>query len=632
MFKYKTLTLLLILALVTFLAVRQSFNLAQGGDDWGIHYLIWGIFDIRKEAVYWNPLTYFCTYCPHYFFLSIISRVFGYEHIYYFIAAFVARIIAASAIFFLIKRLTKRILPAILAGIFFAVTYLGIEATDWAFNYNYYLGIAVVCILLHWYWRAKETGKIKNILISGLLVSASAIIAPARMHGLIPLLIIIELGWWAIEGKKFNLRQSGLRILVSLIFYYIVLYGISDLYIYIRDTLHFEIGPFYIGNGYGAKEWNSGRILEGIRYIQLKISQGQPDIIIDPIATLGNYILPDRLWEKIPFSQIFLFGKAPFTFLTYFLPISLIFGLFTYFIIRLAGLKKHVTPFYILCLTLWLIFIYLLHQASVNSFSYPRVAFSIIGGNTIIFSIWAFFLLKTTKPIFAHLLLIGLGWMFTFILFPWIIGPYGIILTWGRYSIQQGAGLAIWMAIIFTLAIDILKDKRKYFSLGIIFQAILLFILMHLSFSNDYLNHVNSYRNKELDAKYWNLITSTIPSLDNNGLNIFLLLTDQTSAEIAEAIRFGFYGRASIHYKTTVWEYSPFMVVNGYDDILSSVSDGKYLTKQGRKPIPASIDRVHAFYLQNKQMYNITSEVRKKLNEDLEALKQDNPLPPQITP
>lgn len=628
----KTFILLLIITIAAFLAVRLSFNLAQGGDDWGIHYLIWGIFDVRHEAVYWNPFTYFCTYCPHYFFLSIISRFFGYEHIYYFLASFIARVIAASAIFFLIKKLTGRILPAILAGIFFAVTYLGIEATDWAFNYNYYLGIAVVCLLLDWYWKAKITGKFKHTLIACLLVAASAIISPARMHGLIPLLLIVELGWWAIDGKKYNFKKGILRLLIASIFYYIVLYGISDLYIFIRDTFHFEIGPFYIGNGYGAKEWNSGRVYEGINFIKTKIAQGQPDLIIDPIATLGNYIMPDRLWEKIPFSQISFFGNLPFTFLTYFLPISLVYGFSTYVILKLVGLKKHLTPLYAFCLILWLIFIYLLHQISLNTFFYPRIAFSLIGGFSIIFSIWAFCLLKTTKPILAHLLLVGLGWMFTFILFPWIIGPYGIILTWGRYSIQQGAGLAIWMAVIFTLAIDILQSKRKFSSLGIIYLVISFFILMHLNFANDYLNYVNTYRNKEIDAKFWNQITSTVPTLDNKGLNIFLLITDQTSAEIAEAIRFGFYGRASIYYKTTVWEYSPFMVINNYDDILSSVYDGKYLLKQGRKPIPTSIDRIYAFYFQNKEMYNITEEVRKKLTEDVATLKKGNQLPLQTTP
>lgn len=631
MFKSKTLLLLLLLFIATFLAVRLSFNLAQGGDDWGIHYLIWVIFDVRHEAVYWNPFTYFCTYCPHYFFLSIISRIFGYEHIYYFLASFLARLVAASAIFFLIRKLTNRILPAILAGIFFAVTYLGIETTDWAFNYNYYLGIAVVCLLLNWYWKTKETGRLKHLLIAGLLVSMSAIIAPARMHGLIPLLLIVELGWWVIDGKKYNLKKGVLRLLVISVFYYIVLYGVSDLYIFIRDTFHFEIGPFFIGNGYGAKEWNSGRILEGINYIRLKISQGQPDLIIDPIATLGNYIIPDRLWENIPFAKISFFGTPPFTFLTYFCPISLVYGFFSYFILKLIGIKQRTAPLYILCLILWLIFILILQQISINSFSYPRIAYSLVGGFSIIFSIWAFFLLKATKPILAHLLLTGLGWMFTFILFPWIIGPYGIILTWGRYSIQQGAGLAIWMAVIFTLAIDILRNKRKFSTLGIIYLIITFFIFMHILFANNYLAYVNTYRSKEIDAKFWNTITQNVPSVDNNGLNIFFLLTDQASAEIAEAIRFGFYGRASIYYKTTIWEYSPFMIVNSYNDVLSSVYDGQYIAKQGRKPIPTSIDRIYAFYLQNKEMYNITNEVRKKLKEDLESLKKGNPFPQQTS-
>src|SRR3989344_1510769 len=620
---------ILLISFLAYLAIRPSFNLALGGDDWGIHYLIWQIFDLAKDASYFNPLTYFCTYCPHYFFLSIISRPLGYEPFYYFFAAYLARIIAAVGIFLLVKRISGRVLMAVLASAFFSVSYLGIEATDWAFNYNYYLGIGVVCIFLIWYWKAKETLKFKPLLISGLLVSAAAVIAPARMHGLIPLLLIIESAWWLIEKKGFNLKMAALRVGVASFFYYIVLYGVSDLYIYIRDRFGFEIGPYYVGNGYGAKEWNAQRTQDGIKFIIDSINKGKSDLIVDPIATLGNYIMPDMLWTSIPFSQFSLFGKEPFTFFSYLLPITLIFGGLTIAVLYLAGLKNKFTPFYLINLLFLLIFIYILQKMNITTFSYARVAFSLIGGFAIIFSIWLFFLLRKTRPLFATVNLLGIGWMFTFILFPWIIGPYGIINTWGRYSIQQGAGLAIWMAMIFTLVIDALNKKRKFGRLGITYLLIFLFVFMHIKFANDYLSYVATYRSNEIDVSNWKVITSQVPTIDNNGLNIFLLLTDQESANTAEAIRFGFYGRASIFYNTRTWQYSPFMVVNEYESVLSSVYDGKYLTKQGRNPTPTTVDRIYAFALQNKQMYNVTDQIRKRLNEDLEALNKGTLTLPQ---
>lgn len=621
--------LVLLLSFFAFLSVRISFSLAQGGDDWGIHYLIWQIFDLAGDASYFNPFTYFCTYCPHYFFLSIISRVFGYEHFYYFLANFIARVIAGLSLFFLVKHITKESLIAALASIFFVITYLGIEATDWAFNYNYILGIGVMSFLFIRYWIAKETGKIKNTFIAGLLVAASAIIAPARMHGLIPLLLIAEVAWWVIEGRKFNLKKSFIRLSIASILYYIVLYGVSDLYIYLRDSFHIEIGPYYVGNGYGAKEWNTSRVWEGINFIREKISHGQSDLIIDPIATLGNYIMPDMLWSAIPFSKISIFGKSSFTFFPYLFPLSVAYGSLTLLILFLAGIKRKIAFFYIGNLILWMIFIYFLHKATANTFSYPRVAFSLIGGFTIIFSVWIFFLLKKSKPLIAHTLILGLGWMFTFILFPWIIGPFGIITTWSRYSIQQGAGLAIWMALIFFITIEALNRKRRYTLLGITYLLILLFIFMHIKFSNDYLGYVATYRSREIDTRFWNKIITDVPSLDTQGLNIFLMLTDQPSAQIAEAIRFGFYGRASIHYNTRVWEYSPFMVVNEYESVLSSVYDGRYLKKQGRKPIPTTVDRVYAFVLQNREIYNVTAQVREKLNGDLKALNKGDLILPQ---
>lgn len=609
--KSKTFLLIFVFSifLLAFLAVRKSFDLALGGDDWGIHLLIWGIFDVRKEASYWNPFTYFCTYCPHYFFLSIISRVFGYEHFYYFLANFLARVTASFALFFLIKTIIKSKLAAVLASSFFAITYLGIEATDWAFNYNYFLGIALMCILIICYWKAKQTSQFKYSLISSLLVAASAIIAPARMHGLIPLLLIAEIAWWVIEGKKFNLKISVIRITLASIVYYIILYGVSDLYIYLRDKFGFEIGPYFIGNGYGAKEWNSSRVQEGINFISTKISQGHSDLIIDPIATLGNYIMPDRLWAAFPF-------------LSNILIVSLIMGGFTFFVLYCAGIHIKKGIIYFINLFVWTIFIYYLQKINMDTFTQPRVAFSLVGGFSSIFSIWLFFLLKKNRPTISHMFIFSFGWMNTFTFFPWIIGPYGIISSWGRYSIQQAAGLAIWMAIIFLICISELNKKRKFVLLGTIYMVIAFFVFMHIKFANDYLNHVATYRNREIDKKFWSYITKEVTSLDKNNQNIFLMLTDRESAEIAEAIRFGFYGRASIHYQVPSFQNYPFMVVNEYENILSSVYDGKYLTKQGRKPIPTTIDRIYVFALQNKEIYNVTDQIREKLKTDLEALNK----------
>ena len=270
----------------------------------------------------------------------------------------------------------------------------------------------------------------------------------------------------------------------------------------------------------------------------------------------------------------------------------------------------------------------------MNTFLYPRVAFALVGGFTIIFSLWLFFLLKETKPLIAHTILLGLGWMFSFILFPWLLSPIsGIMSAWGRYSVQQSAGLAVWAASVFLVAIDSLRAKRSFFTLSIIYIIILLFTAMHLTFTNGYLAHVNTYRNKELDKKYWTIITSEVPNIDKSSLNIFLLLTDQQSADIAETIRFGFFGRSIMHYNITNQNYNPFMVTNEYEGILSAVYDGKYLTKHGRvNPQPITIDHIYTFYLQNKELYNITNQVRKKLEDDLEALKKGTRLPPQITP
>lgn len=610
----------LLILLLTFLAVRQSFTLALGGDDWGLHYAIWSIYDVQKQYTFPNPFAYMCTYCIHYFFLSIISNIWGYEPFYYFFVSLLARTFAAISLFFIVRKLSGRTLPATLASIFFAVTYLGIETTDWVFNYNHYLGVGIVSFFLLLYIKARETGKFKHLLISGLLFALALIVSPIRVHGLLPLVLVLEFGWWLIEGKDYKFKKFLIRMGTLLIIYYIIFTGLSDLTIKLRDWNSF-FSPFII-YGYGSTEWNLGRVQEGLSAMKLMLSQGRTDFLIDPIATIGNYIVPDRLLAAIPFSQITILGRGPFTFLSFLLPVTLIYGGLTYIVLYLSGLKRKATLFYTGLQLIWLFLIYFLLQSNRDTFSYARVAFALVGGSTIIFSVWLFFLLKKKKPELAQLVLLGLGWMSTSIIFPWLISPNGIILTWGRYSIQQAAGLSIWMAIIFFILISQLKARRRFFALGITYLLVLLFIFMHLKFTNDYLAHVNTYRSQVLDAKYWNKMTGDVPTLNKDGLHVFFVITDQPSAEIAEAIRFGFFGRSSIYYNITNQEYNPFVVLNDYNSIFSSVYDGKFLTKHGRKAVPTTVERIHAFLFQNKEMYNVTDQVRTRLKEDLEALNK----------
>ncbi len=625
--------LILYLALIAFLAIRQNFNLAFVGDHWGINYLIWGIFDIRKEASFFNPMTYFCTYCPHYFFMYPIIKLFGYEPFYIALASFISRIAVASLLFFMINKITKNKLLAFLSSSFFAVTLVGIEATDWSYNFIHILGIGAVALFFIWYWKTKDSPTIKkNYIFSSLFFLSALVISPPRMHGMLPLMTLIEIGWLIIEGKKFKLKYAFLRLLLLVIISYIVLNGVSDLYLYLRDHFGILIGPFFIGNGYGGADWNKSRAIDGFKIMSDFISKGQTDFLLDPIATVGNYILPNSLWGLIPFSKISFLGKQSFTFSTYLLPISLFFSGIGCIVLQVTGLrKKSKILLYILCSFLWMMLIYWLQKTNINTFSYPRIAFALVGGISFIFTIFLFFILRKTQPKIAMMILLGLGWMFTPIIFPWLIGPYGIINAEGRYSVQQGAGVSIWMAVLFFILVDKLKKTKKTFFLGITYTAIFAFIFLNIYFSNVYLNNIATYRSKALDSYYWNIMTTAVPVLDNKGLDIFFLLTDQQSALIAENLRFGFFGRSSIYYNITDRHHDPFMVVNDYPAILSSVSDGKYLIKQGREAIPTSIDRIHAFILEDKQMTDVTNEVRARLKEDLTALKQGTlQLQPQV--
>lgn len=582
-----TILFLLLIIFLSWITFKDSFKIALSGDDWLLHYTIWIIFDIQKSASFLDPSTYLCTYCPHYLFLSAIKYLWGYSPFYHYLISLIFRIGVSISLFFLVRKITKQTLPALLSSIFFSVSYIGIQTTDWVFNFTHYGGIIVVCIFFILYFKLKSTPRILYFIYAALTFAGALIISPPRMHGLYPLIIVMEIGWWAVEGKRYQFKKAGLRLLVILITYKIV----------------------FNSPGYGTTEYNLSQVIKGLIMAKQMLSQGNTSFLLNPISTIGNYIIPDLLWQKIPLKNILTI-----------IPLALIFALLSSGIFYIVNLKAKAFKIYLLFLFVWLLIMIFIRRTNLNFYSIYQVGYGLIGGYTVIFSIWLFSHLKQNKSLLALALLIGQGWMLTFSLFPWLIAPYQIFDSSLRYSIQQAAGLAVWMATVFTVILIGSRERKIYQTQGIIYSLIAVFILMHILFSQQYLAFLKAKRGTDIDKQLWSTIFRDVPTLPQDKPSVFFLTYDDYY--LAEwDLRFPFSSHGALHYQITNQKANPFMIYE-YDKLLSIVTDGKALGPQGYKPNPLPLDHVYGYILRNRELTNITSELREKLKNDIQALNK----------
>lgn len=563
-------TLLLIIIFTTIASVslwtfKDSFKLALTGDDWLLIYTIRQVFDVRKSLTFLNPQAHLCTYCPPYSYLSAIKYFWGYNPFYYYVVNFISRLLASFGIFFVTKKITKKYSAAIFAALFFSITYIGIQTTDWVFNINHYLGIATLSFFVLFYWNSLVKLNFKNFTTSIFWFISSLIVSPPRMHGIFPFVVLIEIVFWLTNKKKRSFSKSVFRLLLIFIFY----------------RLLFVIAQ----GGYGSTDYILGVVTKGVEMAQGLIVEGNYMFLLNPIATIGNYVLPDSLLNIIPFENISLFGKPPFTFFSYIFVIGIVFMIISTIILYLVRSKfKHLFNFNIAS-SFWLLFVRFITKTYPTHSTNELVPYLVVGGLTIIFTIWLFHsLLINKRRHLAAALLIGFMWMIVFSLFPWVIAPYSVLSTSLRYSIQQAAGLSIWLGVVFTVMINGSTRLKKEKLLLVPFTAGLIssFVFMHIAFSKEYLANLTAHRSEEINSRLWNKIFTEVPEIDNQNTPSVFYLSYDNYYDAEWNLRFVFPSRAAIYYDVTNQNINPFMTLD-YDDLVSIVTDGEALLRQGMK-------------------------------------------------
>src|SRR5882724_3818576 len=254
-----------------YFSLRESFKLTLFGDDWLVFWRY--LFHLGPPSSgEFNYLTYFLTvYGPEDMSLGIFQPLFGYHSIYYYSVSFLLRILAALSIYPLTYFLTKNKTSSLVASLFFAISYIGIETTNWVFNMPSYLAIITFSFFLILLCSRKYLNFKKGFLL-GFLFYLTFIIQPIRMTGLPIRILLIEF-FWLLEKPSFStLKQIFIRFLIIFIAFLFVKFG---------------------GQSISTSGEMVQRVLTGLSFITNQINTGYTDVLMNPFILVGSLFIPD---------------------------------------------------------------------------------------------------------------------------------------------------------------------------------------------------------------------------------------------------------------------------------------------------------------------------------------------------
>ncbi len=574
---------IIILAISLFVFL-PTFNLALFGDDW---YTLWRYlyFLGPKSSDGYNYLTYLITsYGSQDIVMSLLYNLFGNYSPPYYIISYLLRMVATISLIPIIFFLTKNKFAAFLAALFFSITPIGLETTNWVFNMPVYISIAFFNLFLYFFLLFQENNQIKLLITSLSLFLLAHIASPIRMTGLLTFTIFLEI-FFALQGlkkKKQFLIEVGLFILVFMLI---------NLTSGIATSVPKSRVAFFVS---GINTVNMGIVI-----IQHLLSQNRFDFILYPLLTIGEMVIPDT---TIIISEGFsLFINLIFLYLI-FLSVS--------FLLFKSSEKLNVnfyrkTIIFGFILNLIVIAVY---QISKSTLSIHSIISIIVGGYLLITGINLLLCTRKNGSI-STALFISISWIVISFIFTWFRAPETVMPTVHRYLIVSAIGISLLFATIFSLG-----KNTKYRIL--LFCLILILIIFHMNASRNFIKEQLIYHGRETSSKIWSTIPS-MPQIENSIYPVVIYLeNDGTNGPILyTSLGFGLDYHLALIYNIRNSDKIPIMM-DDWKNIISAVTDGKSFAPYGRSLKPVPIDHIYAFRLEGSdQLINMTDDARGKLKE-----------------
>ncbi len=567
-----------LILLISILCLIKVFNLALFGDDF---LTIWryDYFFTNQPRHLINYFNYFLSpYGPQDTFFTVLYHLFGYNSLYYQLVAFVLRELAAFSLFPVVFYLTKSKLASFFAVLFFSVTTIGFDTTNWVFNMASYIDLAVFNLFLIFLFKT-HLENLKFLAVALTLFLLSFIFSPIRMTGLLPFAIFFEIALLIRKPRIANLKKTAL---------------------FIGSFILVMLFIAVIGHSTGPSNDLSSRFNQGTSQIFAALGQKHFDILFYPVVILGSMIIPDLI----------NLHPLPITHKSQLLILFLPYLLFAFALIRLIqkSIRKPFKNFFLIGIVLviiWTIITGFVYIGNISTFSDPnRMIYLLVGGYVLI--IGGVLLTNYFKNESIYMGLSStLLWTMVSFLPAWYWIPNLIYPTTYRYLIGSALGLSLFLALIISLG----KSVKSQL---LLFAAFLLLVLIQLNATQTYIDQLLLTHNRQLDRYIWSQMP-IITALGKTPQPLIFYLEGDDGRILHDGITFNFEYRMALLYN--LWDGNQIPVITtSWPDLISAVGDGKALYTYGKPTIPLPIDNVYSFYLNRQnQLINTTDKTRLKL-------------------
>lgn len=589
--------------LVGLILFFPTFRLSLYGDDWLVFWRYGNFYSAGYTPGILDYLSHFMTrYGSQDILASILKSVYGYQSVCYYITSFIFRIITAFSLYPITIYLTKSKPAAFVAMLFFSVTTIGLETTEYLAHIPSYISLTFFNLFLYYFLRSREDRKGKKLLLSGVFFFLTFIFAPIRMTGFLPFIFLIEIFYFLQNLNKKYFIKFVVRLSIILLFFLIMNISGNPFFFPTKQTDVRTQSNIFLLNQTTDSFFN----------ILGQLKNGRSDMLFYPLISFGSMFIPDmaiRDFPKMPAKS----GIITITILVY--------GLFAaaaFFILSsIFPNKINFRKFILFPAALWSIISIII--LFTNAATFPSAKFFIlllVGGYMAILGVYLIYKFYKDQLV-SQALVSSLGWSIVSFFIPWFWSPTFLMGTYHRYLIGSAVGISLFLATIISLA-----KNTKYRNIVLFLFTILLFI--NIWTSSMQIQRLLNNHNQQVNDKIW----AAMPYIPEVGKSkeplVFYFEGDGTNNSILhDTVTFGFPYHMALIYGISEEIKNPISMIE-WKDIESAVLDGKSFAPhyKGQVLDPVSPERVYAFQLQGKdKLINITDAARQKLNKLIQDQK-----------
>ncbi|KKQ25814.1 MAG: hypothetical protein US62_C0029G0016 [Candidatus Woesebacteria bacterium GW2011_GWA1_37_8] len=571
-FKTKTIVLLVVTSLFSFIALKSSFDLSLFGDDWLIFFDLKNSMGPGKSLDYTSFNGYFGPYTYPHYFMQLVSMVFGFDAKFYYLVSAFFRVLAIMGISSLVYFMSKNFWSSVITSLLFSVSVVGLETTNWVFNATSYLSVFFLSISLYKIQLSEK--RFSNFLYSLFFLMLSIMMFPQRMHGAIPFFIGFYFLLVIFVWRKIKISYILPRIaLIILLFFFLLS----------KQTF----------GALSEADWFKGELKKDYTiYGVLMINSIFP--------TYSNLIIPDNIYET-KFSQKIigtLVGGSALT--PRFKPY-----LFLHIILTaiFASLLKNNRRKFVLISSLFVGIWVIIAKTMVGSpqtyfKSYQAIASTFLGVSLL--SWFMGYLLVSIKSKHILKIYLILFWPVLLIIIPWSRSHFQPLPSYFRYMVVAGVGMPMLFGFLFDIAYSkIIKTM--------VVAAFLLVFYLQLNSSIKYLGRMKTIRNEINNTKIWNQLVSELKRQDYIPTEKYTVVYFKGDYEnLYHNISFGFSPRFALIFDISDPERNKIPIAVDRPEDLLRLYDQRDING-------LDFERFYAFEVVGNQLTDIKSETRSRL-------------------